>query len=188
MNDYHHVHPQETDKAGEYSFSFVPDAYPYAFWADVTTNSAKQEVVRNYKFSVPNPNIVSPDKLVTLNSTLNSSKEGYNFILSFDDKLTAGGMAMANIKVTSEKDPSNPVDNLEPILGAFAHMVGFSQDLESVIHIHPLGKEPKTAAARSNGNLDFHIMFPDKKGFYKLFLEVIIAGKYITVPFIIEIK
>ncbi|MGE0754702.1 MAG: hypothetical protein AB7L92_06035 [Alphaproteobacteria bacterium] len=38
-----------------------------------------------------------------------------------------------------------PVRDLEPVMGAYAHMVGFSADGNRIIHCHPVGDEPQYA-------------------------------------------
>jgi hypothetical protein len=65
---------------------------------------------------------------------------------------------------------------LEPVMGAFAHMVAFPTDLGSVTHVHPMGAEPKTNAERGGPELSFHVE-ADKPGFQKFFLQTQIGGK-----------
>ena len=71
---------------------------------------------------------------------------------------------------------------LEPVLGAFAHIVGFNEDFKTVLHAHPLGDAPKDENARGGPDLEFHIVFPSA-GFYKIFVQLKIAGKDLFVPF-----
>jgi hypothetical protein len=88
--------------------------------------------------------------------------------------------------ITISKD-GKPFDKLEPVLGTFAHVVAFSDDYHSVLHIHPLGAEPKNDEDRGGPTMQFHLI-PEKAGFAKLFAQVLIGGKQLFVPFGVLIK
>src|SRR5579872_5175704 len=49
---------------------------------------------------------------------------------------------------------------LQPTMGSFAHLVGFSENRETIIHAHPLGEEPRSDKQRGGPSLKFHINFP----------------------------
>jgi len=91
---------------------------------------------------------------------------------------------MGNVVVTKG---GQPFTGLEPVMGAFAHVVGFTEDYNSVLHVHPMGKEPTSDAERGGPKLEFHIE-PEKTGFVKLFAQVRIDGKDIFAPFGITVK
>ena len=171
LTDYHHVHPMAGDKPGEYRFDFKPRfGGPYLIWADVVpAKTGKQEYVKT-KVQVPGPAAAS-DK--TLNTTAEAN--GYRFSLTTENSkpLQAGKATMMKIKVTTLD--GKEFSNLEPVMGAFAHMVAFPEDLESVTHVHPMGKEPETKAERGGPELSFHVE-PAKPGYQKFFLQTQIEG------------
>lgn len=72
-------------------------------------------------------------------------------------------------------------------MGAFAHMVAFPETLESVTHVHPMGKEPTGATERGGPELSFHVE-PEKPGFQKLFLQTQIGGREVYAAFGLEVK
>ena len=88
--------------------------------------------------------------------------------------------------VSISKD-GQAVNVLEPVMGAFAHMVGFYEDYESIAHIHPMGAEPTENTERGGPTLQFHIE-PEQAGYLKLFAQVQIDGKQIFAPFSILVK
>ncbi len=88
--------------------------------------------------------------------------------------LQAGKATVVKVKVTGPD--GRDFSKLEPVMGAFAHMVAFPTDLGSVTHVHPMGAEPKTKAERGGPELSFHVE-PDKPGFQKFFLQTQIGGK-----------
>ena len=81
---------------------------------------------------------------------------------------------MVKVKVTGPD--GREFSKLEPVMGAFAHMVAFPVDLAAVTHVHPMGMEPKTAQERGGPHLSFHVE-GDKPGFHKFFLQTQIDGK-----------
>ena len=183
LTDYHHIHPEATKEPGVYQFEWAPKAKGnYKLWADlvpVDTNEQQYvafDLIKNDKAKA----IV--DKKTSMQSTI----DGYTFKLSFDkDKLTAGNAAMGKIMITDAKD--EPVKTLEPIMAAYAHIVGFSEDLKSVIHVHPMGTEPAKDTDRGGPELDFHLE-PSSRGFVKLFAQVKLNGKELFVPFGLNIE
>ncbi len=61
-------------------------------------------------------------------------------------------------------------------------MVGFYDENNSVVHIHPLGEEPASDEARAGPELRFHIE-PQQAGFIKLYAQVRINGDLVTAAF-----
>lgn len=142
------------------------DAQEYVIADLVTGKEAKSEINRT----------------IVLESTM----DGYTFKLSFDsESLVIGKPALGKITITDKV--GNPVKDLEPVMGAFAHIVGFFDDKQTVVHIHPMGEEPSKPTDRGGPELQFHIV-AEKAGFIKLFAQVSIKGKELFVPFGIVVK
>ena len=180
LTDYQHIHPTAGKKPGEFVFDFVPEKRgPYRVWADITPfTSGKQEYVRadiggGKQNLNPNPPI-----------SMEVKQDGYKFVLSFDEPPQARQATMGHIKVTKD---DKPFMGLQPVMGAFAHIVGFSADYQSVTHVHPMGAEPTRDSDRGGPQLDFHIE-PQKTGAIKLFAQMRIEGKEVFVPFSIRVK
>lgn len=181
LSDYHHIHPAQGKNAGEYVFDFTPQKNDsYRVWADVIPlATGKQEYV------VADMGSAAKDKAAINKATsITSTVDGYTFTLALDNEPKAGSAVMGNITVTKDE---KPFDQLEPVMGAFAHVVGFTEDYKSVLHIHPMGKEPTTDTERGGPKLEFHIE-PKKAGFVKLFAQVRIDGKDVFAPFGVMVK
>lgn len=183
LEDYTHEHPTPLNDAGLYEFEWRQKKQGnYRIWADLfplDTNAQEYvlaDLVSNKK-SKPEIN-----RAPSLENTL----EGYTFKLSFDsNNLVAGKPAMGKISVTDAK--GNLVKDLKPVMGAYAHFVGFSDDMRTVVHIHPMGEEPTKPSDRGGPELQFHIE-PKKAGFIKFFAQININGKELFVPFGLNIK
>jgi hypothetical protein len=181
LSDYHHIHPTAGKNAGEYVFDFTPKKNgSYRVWADVIpVATGKQEYV------MADIGTSAKQKAAIIKTTIMSSTvEGYTFTLALDSEPKAGAAVMGNITVTKDGKPFN---QLEPVMGAFAHVVGFTEDYNSVLHVHPMGKEPTSDTERGGPKLEFHIE-PKKTGFVKLFAQVRISGKDIFAPFGVSVK
>ena len=102
--------------------------------------------------------------------------DGYRYELKIpaDEPLTAGEASLVSVHVT--KPDGTSATNLEPIMAAFAHGVGFTADLTGVLHVHPMGKEPEMDSERGGPDLSFHLQ-PAMAGFFKFYVQVQIDGR-----------
>jgi hypothetical protein len=66
--------------------------------------------------------------------------------------------------------------DLQPIMGAFAHLVAFHADGKTVLHIHPKGTRQLTPNDRGGPGLEFQFYSP-KAGFFRLFSQTQVAGE-----------
>ena len=182
LTDYHHIHPTPTDKAGEWAFDFTPKKNSsYRIWTDVTpAATGKQEYI---KTDIGKSSITSHEMDKTLISK--SEAGGYQFALSFDEPLVAEKPVMGKVVVTNKE--GKPASNLQPVMGAFAHIVGFGEDGNTILHIHPMGKEPMSESERGGPELQFHIE-PEKAGFVKLFVQTRIDDKDLFAPLGVTVK
>lgn len=175
LTDYHHIHPDYDGKGG-WIFSFTPlKGGQYRVWADiVSTRSGQQSYVR--------ADIGTPDATAdNINKSTNTTTQSgpYSFKLDFEQKPQAGSHTPATLTVIKN---GKSYDGLEPVMGAYAHLVGFNDDRQSVLHIHPLGKEPSSETERGKGAQKFMIAF-QKSGFVKFFAQVKIDGQEVFAPF-----
>lgn len=174
LNDYHHIHPIEEGKQG-YTFSFIPKSdASYQMWVDITLRQTNKQF-----FLEKNLGMASEVSQVKEITTLKTRLSSYEFTLKLDDEPKASQAVMASISISKN---GKPFTKLEPVMGAFAHIVGFSGDHASVIHIHPLGKEPSSELERGGSKLRFHIELK-QAGFVKLFAQFRINGQDVYVPF-----
>ncbi len=176
LSDYHHIHPTAGKNPGDYVFDFTPIKNGrYRVWADIVpVATGKQEYVRA-DMGTPASEKSEIDKTPSLAALV----KGYGFALTLDGTPKAGAPLMAALTVTKD---GKPFTGLEPVMGAFAHVVGFTEDYRSVLHIHPMGKEPSGDNARGGPTLTFHFE-PTTPGFVKVFAQMRIDGQDVFVPF-----
>ena len=176
LKDYHHIHPEPTGLPGVFAFSFTPrTSNRYSAWTDFTL--LKDGVNHRLKADLP---AVSRRNIPAVIRTASQAQiDGLSFEWQ-GEPLREGLSSFVNVKVTDAR--GNPVTDLEPVMGAYAHLVGFSADGRHFIHTHPLGEEPAGPNERGGPVLRFHIE-PDNSGPTQFYLQVRRGGTDIYVPF-----
>lgn len=181
LSDYHHEHPKVGATPGSYTFTITPrKAGEYKLFADLLPTATEKQEYAATTFTVEG----APSSIEkTVNKT--TTVDGYKFDLKFEEEtFSAGHPHLAWVTVTGPD--GKPFHQLEPVMGAFAHVVGFSEDRNEIAHIHPMGKEPETADERGGPKLEFHTDFKTG-GYKKLFVQVQIDGKQVFAPFGVEV-
>lgn len=182
LGDYHHVHPEYSGKDGVYTFSFTPgSARDYKLWVDVAPVKGAPQLVSVTLHGT------EPCAQPCVEKTLNDRGEFFasKAVVTFDKAPAAGASSVGTITLT---DPQGqPMKNLEPVMGAYAHIVGFYDDFATVQHLHPQGEEPASADARGASPLTFALT-PEKKGFLKYFVQLRVNGQDVFLPMGVDVK
>ncbi len=185
LGDYHHEHPVATETPGEYAFSFTPKkTAPYRVWADIVpANTGLQELPY-----VDLPSAGKGEAVRDKEDRLTCTSGGLNFKLTFNGGALAKPRAQqaCGMQVTVTEADGTPVKRLEPLMNAFAHLVGFYDDCETVVHLHPGGGDVLQAEARGGPMLSF-TFFPPKPGFIRLYCQVFVNGENVFAPFNVNV-
>ena len=175
--DYSHLHANALGNTGLYEIKWSPTKQGhYNLWVDITPLKTEQE---EYVFAdITTGTVHHP--IIDNHEKYQATVGNYHFNLSFDHVVVAEKPVMGIITVTDSQ--GKPIKTLEPIMGAFAHIVGFSEKTKHPLHAHPMGKEPTKPSDREGPTLQFHFT-PDTSNFIKLFVQVKIDGEELIVPF-----
>ncbi len=181
--DYHHEHPESLDH-GEYSFSFVPKLPGiYRVWADL-----KPLRTHVQQFSIADIAATTHAGRLQADEPENRHAEvdGYKFDLSF-----AKPVVLARDTVAGTLHVLNPAGRpcgeLQVVMGAFGHLVGFSDDFSTVLHMHPIGQPPTAADSTGGPDLAFYFR-SNKPGLVRLFAQVKIHGRDFFPRFVIKVQ
>ena len=177
LADYHHEHPVQVEKEGSFAF-FIKPRTPcsYKMWAQVHFKGGLEEIATA---TIPGKEECKDRKPDRTEQWTHDAGD-YNFtIKAADGKLKKGEDTTLTLAV-ADKDGA-PVEELEPLMGAFAHLVGFYEDYEHIAHMHPEGETPGRHE-RGGPELSFDYT-PERAGMVKLFAQVKIGGKMIFAPF-----
>ncbi len=132
FSDYHHEHPVPTSKQGEYRFSFTPKKPGnYRVWADLHPMKTDQQeyVIADLSGEGSSEKVESPK--VSMRTVV----DGISYeITSATKTIKKDEPALFKLRITASS--GKVVDQLEPVMGAYAHIVGFSQDFKTIAHVN----------------------------------------------------
>lgn len=207
LDEFYHLHP-EAQEGGMYKTDFTfPNGGQYKLYTDFTPlNSAP--VVQDFPLKVSGnapPWIdLQPDE------KFEKTVSGLRFVMSPDAEIVSNKELMLTFQVF-DAQTNKPVTDLQPYLGAMAHFVIISKDLQDFVHAHPVSKEnvktentsaesqththgsetqphnDKLMSQAAESIVSAHVSFP-KAGIYKIFAQFQRSGKIITVPFAVNVK
>jgi hypothetical protein len=179
FSDYQHVHPK-ADKQG-WSFTFTPETeHDYRMWVDVKPKGGNSQMIP----LLLNGNEPCKEACVDNTISMAASFGDNKATLSFDNPPTAGAPATGTVELTGAD--GKPLSGLEPVMGAYAHVVAFSADGRSVAHVHPMGDGPQKPEDRGASPLKFMI-HPKKAGILKIFVQIATDDKDIFLPFTVKV-
>ncbi len=186
LEDYHHEHPTPTSTPGEYAFTFTPSrATSYRVFADVVPTASG---VQEYPFT-DLPGVSAPHPVASRENTFLATADGLIFRLFVEDldRFPLHAQQPRNLRITVQESTNQPVTRLEPVMAAFAHLVGFYDDGRTVVHLHPAGGEITNPTLRGGPSLDFKF-YPPKPGFLRLYVQVQINDQAIFAPFNLHVE
>lgn len=174
LRDYHHLHPQYDAQTGLFTGHFIPNGPgPYMAWNDFTPTHSTTPI--HQRIDLPSD---VPARTASILPTSSASVDGLSIHVATETPLRAGSDGMLNVKITDAQ--GRPATNLQPIMGAYGHLAGFSADGRHFIHSHPLTPIDQPL---SDGTLQFHLR-PEQAGMTKFFLQLQQDEKVITLPFV----
>ena len=176
LTDYQHVHPTPGAKAGEWSFSFTPrGAGTYRIFADFTPAATGRGLYAAADVPQARPLMAVQRELGWV-----AERGGFRFALSpAAQPLRAGRPADLKFSVT-RTDGGEVV--LEPVMGAYAHLVAFDEGRSGFAHLHPLETDVAKRPEPRRPELNFKITIP-QAGRYVIWAQVSLGGREEFVPF-----
>lgn len=174
LTDYSHSHPQPAKKPGDWTYAFIPKYNrTYHIWLDVKPIGGEQQYVM---FTLNEHAATAPvDKTLSLSAAAGN----LTATLLFDAPLVAGQAVTGRLTIRRD---GKPFAALEPVMGAYGHIVGISEDWQTIAHVHPMGAEPSKENDRGGPVIDFHLE-PMHAGFLKLFAQIQVDGRDVFLPF-----
>lgn len=181
LGDYHHKHPRPGDVPGEYVFSFTPrTGGSYRIFAEFYSVRTGRPVYAVTEFPVPG------DELPAAIRTNREAEVGdYRFeLLVPEEGYRAGRPQSLRLRVAS-REHGVPV-TLQPIMGEFAHLVGFDRDRSGFTHMHPLREGTGYELDPLTPEIGFMLQV-SQPGYYKIWAQLAIDGLEVYVPFGVEV-
>jgi len=178
LTDYHHVHPRLGQTPGEYEFHFTPRrSGNYRAWAEVRVYPYG---FRQYAMT-DIPGTGSGEAIVDRDPRSTCEQNGLRYELRLGPAaLKAGVASQARLRVT--RPDGTPFGELEPLMEAYAHLVGFGENLRTILHIHPQVPPVTDPNARGGPELEFQVL-PTEPGYVRFFAQVKMGGTTRMIPF-----
>jgi hypothetical protein len=178
LRDYQHVHPEPTEQQGVFRFDFTPHTNRnHRIWIEYTpvgydiperhhVDIAAEHRSAIVAYAVPPNQRTQIDGMVA------------TWHINPETPLQQGKECIVTIHLTDLHD--NPITDLQQVMGATAHMVGFTKDGNGFIHAHPIETDDPSL-------LQFHIK-PEHAGAARFFVQVNRGGEDTYIPFSRQIK
>jgi hypothetical protein len=179
LQDYHHVHPEPGARPGEWTFEFRPgEVGVYRVFADFTPAATGRGLYASADIPVQ---AAAADLLVPKTT----EQEGYRFTLTpAQSPLRAGQPIDLVFRVQRADGGAVP---LEPVMGAFAHLVAFDRARSGFAHLHPAQADLTQRPDALHPQLDFKLTIP-RAGRYVIWAQVNLAGSERFAPFWFDVE
>ncbi len=179
LEDYQHLHPEPGKRPGEWVFTFTPQrAGIYRIFADFTPVATVRGLYGVVELTVPG-SVARLARSPNLTYTVGE----FEFSLAAAQNFRARQPIDLRFRVNRRGGGSM---QLQPVMGAFAHLVAFDEGRSGFAHLHPAQADLKQALDSVTPELTFKLTIP-QPGRYVIWSQVMIAGREIFAPFWIDV-
>lgn len=183
LEDYHHVHPEPVGATGLWSFTITPRyAGEYTVFAEVVPLRSRRQVIASSTFSVAG---VEQPVADFHQGRLSHEDEEYRYQLLLDGAPSARGRENRMTLGVSRLD--GEAMQLEPVMGAYAHLVAFDETIRGFAHLHPIMQLGATENDPYHPQLNF-AMSTRLPGNYRVWAQVKLEGSERFIPFDIVVQ
>lgn len=180
LRSFAHEHPYlHPDGTFTLRYTF-PAGGVYHLFADVAPHEAGDQILMQ-ALSVTGPGSTSP--LPVNKAGLEDRVGGVKVTLKSAENLTAN-RTLPLLFTLKDEQTGAPITDLEPYLGAMAHLIMIHQDAVTYVHSHPDETDP---ANGKHGALTFLARFP-RPGTYRVWLQFQRAGQVQTATLTVIVK
>ncbi len=181
LTDYQHIHPEPGRRDGEWRFNLTPGrAGLYRVFADFTPVATQRGLYASADVTVR-----GPVATVITNASATYQERGYNFELVLPPVLHAGQPTVLRFRIESQGAVRAPVP-LQPVMGAFAHLVTFDEARSGFAHLHPVESDLSKPPDALRPELNFKVTIP-ASGRYVIWAQVKLDGEEIFAPFWVDV-
>lgn len=193
LADYQHIHPEPTGTPGEWRFEFTPRlGGTYRLFADFTPIATKRGLYASADLEVPPGRAGPSDTGIDIGRSHRTppstavERNGYRFsLVPTRGRLRAGEPIDFSFRITAAQDGAGVP--LEPVMGAYAHLVAFDPSRTGFAHLHPMQPDPLAKPDAITPSLAFNLTIP-KPGDYVIWAQVNLGGTEVFVPFAISVS
>lgn len=182
LRDYQHVHPVPDESTGGWRCEFTPRfGGAYRVFADFMPRATGRGLYAYADLAVSGP----PETAAPRNSP-GAELDGYRLTFSLQPE-TLRVRQRAELKLGVAVPADGARVPLEPVMGAYAHVVAFDAARSGFAHLHPLAVDPLAAPDPVRPQLAFSIEIPEP-GAYVFWAQLKLAGTERFVPFRVDVQ
>jgi hypothetical protein len=182
-----HIHPiLSGDNVFRVSHAF-PNGGDYRLYLDYTPSGAPNRI-QPFDLKVEGKPRAAVPLTVTKDETLGG---GMKMVLTTDKPLRVGEDIGFSMSVTNAVTDA-PIHDLQPYLGAWAHIAVISEDGQDFLHVHPLEEPGQLLAANARPGLSTPSVIRTKTGFrhaglYKMWIQIQRGRQVTDMAFVIRV-
>lgn len=179
LSAFFHEHPTLNDDGTlTHTFSF-PSAGTWRVWADCAPQNAGEMPLAG-KIEVSGVRPLRVQLGLPTSGAVRSDTGGVLATMK-TARLVAGQTQTVVFALADAR--GGEVNDLQPWLGALAHLIAIDQNGNTYVHAHPDESDPRNGRG---GMVTFLARFP-KAGTYKMWLQFKRAGNIVTIPFVVRV-
>lgn len=181
LGDYQHVHPEPGRQPGEWTFAFTPRAGGlYRIFGDFTPAATARGLYAAVDLEVTGGSgaAARPERGAAV------TRDGLRFGLTAAQTPVRAGQPI-DLRFTLVRGDGAVVP-LEPVMGAFAHLVAFDEARSGFAHLHPAEVDLAKPPDARRPVLNFKLTIP-RAGRYVVWAQVNLGGRETFVPFGLDV-
>lgn len=189
LSDYQHVHPEPAHTPGEWEFLFTPHrSGTYRVFADFTPSATGRGLYSSVDLPVGTA-ATEPSSVGGLRAGESNphvvERNGVTFTLTTAQQPVRAGQPIdLHFAMTRADGGDVP---LEPVMGAFAHLVAFDETRSGFAHLHPTEVDLLKKPDAKKPALNFKLTIP-RAGRYVIWAQVNLGGTEAFVPFVVDVN
>lgn len=190
LNHFDHIHPVQQPDGSFTIETILPQAGLYHVFCDISpVGGVAQTIHQNLVTAGFKGDAASLQARLQPDQQWTKPVEGLRVTLDFAPETpTAGQPTLLRYKL-SDASSGQPIQDLQPYLGAWGHTVILSADAMDYLHSHPLedhAPEAELLPAKAPATIYFETFFP-RAGMYRIWSQFQRQNKIITVYFDIKV-
>ena len=189
LQQFQHIHPQPTSRPGQYAVTLTfPAEGTYELYNQFARHSGADVLLSNVlTVGAPSgPTQLTVDRTPKVSGNVRVGLEGAG-------ALQAGRTQTLTFRL-EDAQTGEPLANLQPFLGAAAHVAILSQDAQTFVHTHGqqmpamAGMQPAGTSGRFGPEISFQNSFP-RPGLYKIWGQFATNdGRVVTAAFVVAVR
>ncbi len=185
LTDYQHVHPEPAKRPGEWVFAFTPRATgTYRVFGDFTPAATARGLYASVDVEVAGERAASAAESSARVAAQTVEVDGTRFSLVPTPLPVRAGRPI-DLRFALRRNDGGSVP-LQPVMGAFAHLVAFDAARSGFAHLHPAEADLLKPPDAKAPVLNFKLTIP-RAGHYVVWAQVNLGGNERFVPFPIEV-